>query len=77
MAIDQLRRTVQENGVNSGSRATSQAMANLAEGIQDLIQHVRTEQRMMREWAYSQSEQQARIETLLETLSEAFRNPRD
>lgn len=77
VAIDQLRRTVQENGANSGSRATSQAMANLAEGIQGLVQHVRTEQRMMREWADAQSEQQTRIEALLEDLSRALRNPRD
>ena len=76
VAIDQLRRTVQENGASSGSRATSQAMANLAEGIQGLVQHVRTEQRMMREWADSQSDQQVRIERLLETLSDALKNPR-
>ncbi|WP_319775098.1 flagellar motor protein MotA [Breoghania sp.] len=76
VAIDQLRRTVQENGATSGSRATSQAMANLAEGIQGLVQHVRTEQRMMRDWAETQSEQQARIEQLLAQLSEALRDPR-
>lgn len=75
-AIEQLRKSVQESG-GGGSRAASAAMANLAEGIQGLVQHVRSEQQMMREWADEQSEQQKRIEVLLKTMTEAFERARD
>lgn len=77
MAIDQLRQTVHDSSSAGSSRATSQAMANLAEGIQGLVQHVRTEQKMMREWAESQSEQQKRVEVLLENLSSALGRTKD
>lgn len=77
MAIDQLRQTVQDTSSAGSSRATSQAMANLAEGIQGLVQHVRTEQKMMREWAESQGEQQKRVEELLENLTAALGRSKD
>ncbi len=44
-------------------------MSKLAEGIQGLVQHVRSEQKMMREWAEGQSMQQRRIERFLKTLT--------
>ena len=64
-AIDRLSRQVQD----SGGRQSTKAMANLAEGIQGLVQHVRSEQKLMRDWAEAQSRQQAKIETLLEQLN--------
>ena len=71
-AIDRLARSIHEGKTGEpGSRAGTQAMANLAEGIQGLVQHVRSEQKMMREWAESQTKQQARLNTLLERLSGA------
>ncbi|WP_068087329.1 flagellar motor protein MotA [Polycladidibacter stylochi] len=54
---------------NTGD-TTSAAMGNLAEGIQGLVQHVRTEQKMMRDWAEAQSMQQRRVERLLKSLSD-------
>ncbi|MBA5777284.1 flagellar motor protein MotA [Stappia sp. F7233] len=79
VAIDQLRRAVQESAgsAGGGSRTSSLAMANLAEGIQGLVQHVRTEQQMMREWAEDQAAQQKRIEVLLKTLTDAFERAKE
>lgn len=67
-SIANLQKAVEE----SGSKNASQAMANLAEGIQGLVKHVRSEQQMMRDWAESQSEQQKRMEKLLTSISAAF-----
>lgn len=75
-AIDNLRKTVAESGGGAGRNAAV-AMANLAEGIQGLVQHVRNEQQMMRDWADEQSEQQKRIEKLLRSMSSAFERIKD
>ena len=37
-------------------------MANLAEAIQGLVHHMRTEQQMIRDWVDSQAEQQREIQ---------------
>lgn len=76
LAIDALRKSLAEGGAGS-SRNSALAMANLAEGIQGLVQHVRSEQQMMRTWAEEQSEQQKRIEQLLRAMSGAFERLRD
>ena len=52
-------RRIAEGG--GGRAATDQAMANLAEGIQGLVQHMRTEQQMIRDWVEAQAEQQREI----------------
>jgi hypothetical protein len=44
-------------------------MANLAEAIQGLVKHMRTEQQMIRDWVDAQSEQQREIKRLLERLA--------
>lgn len=75
MAIDRLARSLHEVRGEGGGRAQTHAMANLAEGIQGLVQHVRSEQKMMREWAETQTRQQARVAKLLEQLSGASDRP--
>jgi hypothetical protein len=65
MAIDRLRETMQES---SSSRGATTAMANLAEAIQGLVHHMRTEQQMIRDWVDSQAEQHREIRRLLEIL---------
>jgi hypothetical protein len=65
-AIDRLRGAVEEGG---SSRSTTAAMANLAEAIQGLVAHMRTEQQMIREWADGQGEQNREIKRLLERLA--------
>jgi hypothetical protein len=64
-AIEKLRDAVADAG--SGKAATA-AMANLAEAIQGLVHHMRTEQQMIRDWVDSQSEQHRDIRRLLEVL---------
>ena len=55
-------------------RATT-AMANLAEGIQGLVQHMRSEQQVVRSWVETQSEQQREVQALLETIARALQTP--
>ena len=65
-AVTQLRTTLEEGGSNRGTTA---AMANLAEAIQGLVAHMRTEQQMIREWADGQGEQNREIKKLLEHIA--------
>jgi hypothetical protein len=64
-AIERLRTAVED----SGNRSATAAMANLAEAIQGLVAHMRTEQQMIREWADGQGEQNREIKRLLERLA--------
>lgn len=75
LAIDKLSRSLAQN--NSGSNSaqpTSAAMASLAEGIHGLVQHMRSEQQVVRNWVESQSEQQDQVRRLLEALVQRDRN---
>jgi hypothetical protein len=65
-AVERLRHSLEEGGA---SRSTTAAMANLAEAIQGLVAHMRTEQQMIREWADGQGEQNREIKKLLERLA--------
>jgi len=65
-AFDRLRTAVEEMGAN---RASTTAMAHLAEAIQGLVHHMRTEQQLIREWADGQGEQNKEIKNLLEKLA--------
>ena len=53
----------------SHQRASSVAMANLADGIQSLVQHMRAEQQQIRDWVEAQAEQNGEIKTLLRRLA--------
>ena len=63
--IERLRTSLEEGG----SRGNTAAMANLAEAIQGLVAHMRTEQQMIREWADGQGEQNREIKKLLEVIA--------
>ena len=65
ISIERLRETISEGGSN---RATTTAMANLAEAIQGLVHHMRTEQQMIRDWVNLQAQQHRDIRRLLEIL---------
>jgi hypothetical protein len=65
-AIERLRVVMEEGG---GNRGTTAAMANLADAIQSLVSHMRTEQQMIREWADGQGEQNREIRKLLEHIA--------
>jgi hypothetical protein len=64
--MDKLHATIENMG---STRATTTAMANLAEAIQGLVHHMRSEQQMIREWADGQGEQNREIRKLLERLA--------
>ncbi len=64
-AIGKLERVVEDSG---GQRATS-AMVKLAESLQSLVQHMRNEQQMLRDWVEAQADQQNDIRELLKRLA--------
>jgi hypothetical protein len=66
IAIDRLREAVADTG---GNKAATAAMASLAEAIQGLVHHMRTEQQMIRDWADSQAEQNQEVRRFLEILT--------
>ncbi|MGZ5802640.1 MAG: flagellar motor protein MotA [Xanthobacteraceae bacterium] len=66
LAVERLRDVIAESG---SSKAATNAMANLAEAIQGLVQHMRSEQQMIRNWADAQAEQHSEIRRLLEVLA--------
>jgi hypothetical protein len=64
--VERLRATLEESGSNRG---TTVAMTNLADAIQTLVAHMRSEQEMIREWADGQGEQNIEIRKLLERIA--------
>jgi hypothetical protein len=66
LAIERLRDVIADSG---SSKAATNAMANLAEAIQGLVQHMRSEQQMIRNWADAQAEQHAEVRRLLQVLA--------
>src|SRR3954452_12036427 len=56
--------------VNEGSgKAATQAMANLAEGVQGLVQHMRADQQMIRDWVEAQAARERDLKQVLERLT--------
>jgi hypothetical protein len=66
VALDRLRDAIGEVGSN---KAATNAMANLAEAIQGLVKHMRTEQQMLRDWVEGQADQEREVRRLLEVLA--------
>lgn len=65
-AFERLERVLAEGG--AGRNATH-ALSNLAEGIRGLVEHMRAEQKLIREWAEAQSTEQREIRKALEQLA--------
>jgi hypothetical protein len=65
-AIERLRAAVKEAG---DSRASSAAMSDLAEAVQELVGNMRIEQQMIRDWVESQGENQRDVKRLLEYMT--------
>ena len=64
-ALERLTALVAEGG---GSRAATLAMTNLAEGIQGLVQHMRAEQQMIRDWVEAQASRERELKQALDRL---------
>ncbi|MEM6615791.1 MAG: flagellar motor protein MotA [Pseudomonadota bacterium] len=67
---DNLRQLNSAVSGSGGNRNATAAMADLAEGIQGLVQHMRAEQKTVREWVETQASQQREIKELLRILAE-------
>ncbi|MGB7287190.1 MAG: flagellar motor protein MotA [Salaquimonas sp.] len=67
--LDSITRNLQQG--ESGPRATA-AMASLAESIQGLVQHMRADQKVMRENEQKSSVQQAQLQETLTKLNDFF-----
>jgi hypothetical protein len=65
LALDKLTAALHDG---TGGRAATQAMANLAEGIQGLVQHMRAEQQMIRDWVEAQAAREKELKQILERL---------
>jgi membrane associated rhomboid family serine protease len=65
-AVERLNRLIL---AQSGQAVTNQSLANLAEGIQSLVQHMRAEQQQIRDWVESQAESHQDVKKLLLRLS--------
>ncbi len=72
-SLDQIAANLSHANVSGADAAPSEnataAMAALAEGVQSLVQHMRSEQQLIRDWVEAQSEQQADIKNALERLA--------
>ena len=66
LALNRLTAAVNDGG---GGRAATQAMANLAEGIQGLVQHMRAEQQMIRDWVEAQAAREKDLKQVLDRLT--------
>lgn len=65
VAMDRLEKLIED----TGSQRATNAMVKLAESLQSLVQHMRSEQQMLRDWVEAQAEQQNEIRNLLQRLS--------
>src|SRR5919112_6324522 len=66
IALNRLTAAVNEGG---GGRSATQAMANLAEGVQGLVQHMRAEQQMIRDWVEAQAAREKELKQVLDRLT--------
>ena len=64
--LDKLQAAMQDGANN---RAATQALANLAEGIQGLVQHMRSEQQLIRDWVEAQAAREKDLKRLIERLA--------
>ncbi|MEL6751322.1 MAG: flagellar motor protein MotA [Pseudomonadota bacterium] len=71
-AMERLVAQVREGG---GGARTTAAMASLAEGIQGLVKHMRSEQQLIRDWVETQSQSQNDVKALLEQLNRKLGPP--
>ena len=67
--VEALERLQQSSGEGGGNKATTAAMANLAEAIQGLVHHMRAEQQMIRDWADAQAKLNADMRRIMEKLA--------
>lgn len=65
--FDRLSVAMSDGAANN--RAATQALANLAEGIQGLVQHMRSEQQMIRDWVEAQAAREKDLKRVIDRLT--------
>ncbi|RDJ19890.1 flagellar motor protein MotA [Bosea caraganae] len=69
--LDQLTAAL---GDGPNNRAATQALSNLAEGVQGLVQHMRSEQQLIRDWVEAQAAREKDLKRLIERLTATHHN---
>jgi hypothetical protein len=70
-SLSQINASLQRSsGRTGGSEETEEAIGQLADAVHELVRQMREEQKVVREWAQSQADQQSDIRDVLERLSE-------
>ena len=64
-----LHRLTQALNEGVGGRDAAQSMATLADGVQAVVQHMRSEQQLVRNWVEAQAGRDKELKALLERLS--------
>jgi hypothetical protein len=70
--LESLTRKMQDSSGGAGNSRATAAMATLAEGIQGLVQHMRTDQQAMRDQISQQNQRQEEIARLLRKMEQFF-----
>ncbi len=65
-AVERLTRLI---SAQTGQAVTNQSLASLAEGIQQLVQHMRQEQQQIRDWVEAQADSHQDVKKLLTRLT--------
>jgi hypothetical protein len=66
-SITELGSNIEQGSLNDNS---TEAVRNLAAGVEKLIEQMRTEQQVVREWADEQAQQQQELASVLKNISE-------
>jgi len=67
--LPELKQVLERLGSEPQSLRGQAAMGHLAEGVQGLVQHMRAEQQMIRDWIEAQAKVQGDVRVLLEKLN--------
>ena len=70
-----LRQILERIGTESTGPRANASMGLLAEGVQGLVQHMRGEQQMIRDWVEAQASVQNEVKVLLEKLNARLEKP--
>ena len=65
-ALSRLAEAVGRGDLGKGS---TEAIANLADGVQAMVQHMRSEQQLVRNWVESQADRDRELKALIERIS--------
>ncbi|MEM6382095.1 MAG: flagellar motor protein MotA [Pseudomonadota bacterium] len=79
LAASQARLAQEEGGLedtvvrpDGSSQTIQQSLDNLANGVQSLVQHMRAEQQLLRDWVEDQGDQNRRLARVMERVTDAL-----